>query len=82
MTTPSASRRDQRERSEQFNREQDKTTDVLLQAREAYERRDWVHAFDRLQGAVDLAPDDTMALATSAYLLGNVDDAVRALQAG
>ena len=41
-----------------------------------------MHAFDRLQGAGDLAPDDTMALATSAYLLGNVDDAVRALQSG
>ena len=82
MTTPSAPRRDQGERSEQFNRERDKTIDVLLQARDAYERRDWVHAFDRLRNAGDLAPDDTMALATSAYLLGNVDDAVRALQAG
>ena len=39
-------------------------------------------AFDRLQGAGDLAPDDSMALATSAYLLGNVDEAVRALQGG
>ena len=29
-----------------------------------------------------LGPDDTLALATSAYLLGNVDEAVRALQAG
>ena len=82
MTTPSSSRRDQPERSEQFNGERDKTIDVLLQARDAYERRDWVHAFDRLQGAGNLAPDDTMALATSAYLLGNVDDAVRALQSG
>ncbi len=82
MTTPSASRRDQRERSEQFNREPDKTVGALLQARDAYERRDWVLAFDRLRGAGDLAPDDTMALATSAYLLGNVDEAVRALQAG
>ena len=82
MTTPSAPRRDQRERSEQFNREPDKTVDALLQARDAYERRDWVLAFDRLQGAGDLAPDDSMALATSAYLLGNVDEAVRALQGG
>ena len=82
MTTPSPSQRDQPERSEQFNGQRDKTIDVLLQARDAYERRDWVHAFDRLQGAGDLAPDDTMALATSAYLLGNVDDAVRALQSG
>jgi DNA-binding CsgD family transcriptional regulator len=62
--------------------EQDKTVDELLRAREAYERRDWVLALDRLRGAGDLAPEDTMALATSAYLLGNVDEAVRALQAG
>src|SRR5829696_4746094 len=82
VTTPSAPRRDQRQRSDQLNRERDKTIDVLLQARDAYKRRDWVHAFDRLRGVGDLAPDDTMALATSAYLLGNVDDALRALQAG
>jgi ATP/maltotriose-dependent transcriptional regulator MalT len=62
--------------------QRDKTVDVLLQAREAYERRDWVVALDRLRGAGDLAPEDTMALATSAYLLGNVDEAVRALQGG
>ena len=62
--------------------QQDRTVDLLLQAREAYERGDWVLAFDRLRGAGDLGPEDSMALATSAYLLGNVDDAVRALQAG
>jgi DNA-binding CsgD family transcriptional regulator len=62
--------------------ERDKTVDVLLQARDAYERRDWVLALDRLRGAGDLAPEDTMALATSAYLLGDVDEAVRALQGG
>jgi DNA-binding CsgD family transcriptional regulator len=62
--------------------QRDKTVDVLLQAREAYERRDWVLALDRLRGAGDLAAEDTMALATSAYLLGNVDEAVRALQGG
>ena len=62
--------------------QQDKTVDVLLQAREAYERGDWVLAFDKLRGAADLGPKDSMALATSAYLLGNVDDAVRALQVG
>ena len=82
MTTPSPLRRDQPERSEQVDAEQDKTIDVLRQARDAYERRDWVHAFDGLHRAGDLAPDDTLALATSAYLLGNVDDAVRALQSG
>jgi len=62
--------------------ERDETVDVLLQARDAYERRDWVLALDRLRGAGDLAPEDTMALATAAYLLGNVDEAVRALQRG
>jgi DNA-binding CsgD family transcriptional regulator len=62
--------------------QRDKTVDVMLQAREAYGRRDWVLALDRLRGAGDLAPEDTMALATSAYLLGNVDEAVRALQGG
>jgi ATP/maltotriose-dependent transcriptional regulator MalT len=62
--------------------ERDKTVDVLQQARDAYESRDWVLALDRLRGAGDLAPEDSMALATSAYLLGNVDEAVRALQAG
>jgi hypothetical protein len=56
--------------------ERDETVDVLLQAREAYERRDWVLALDRLRGAGDLAAEDSMALATSAYLLGNVDEAV------
>lgn len=62
--------------------ERDETVDVLLQARKAYERRDWVLALDRLREAGDLAAEDSMALATSAYLLGNVDEAVRALQAG
>ena len=62
--------------------EQDKTVDELLRAREAYERRDWARAFDQLRGVGDLSPEDTMALATSAYLLGNVDEAVRALQGG
>ena len=62
--------------------ERDKTVDELLQAREAYERRDWAVALDRLRSAGDLGAEDTMALATSAYLLGNVDEAVRALQAG
>jgi len=62
--------------------EQDRTIDELLQARDAFNRRDWALAFDRLRGSGDLSPEDTMALATSAYLLGNVDEAVRALQAG
>jgi len=62
--------------------ERDKTVDELLKAREAYERRDWAVALERLRGMGGLSPDDTFALATSAYLLGNVDEAVRALQAG
>jgi DNA-binding CsgD family transcriptional regulator len=62
--------------------EEDRTIDELLQARDAFNRRDWALAFDRLRGSGDLGPEDTMALATSAYLLGNVDEAVRALQAG
>lgn len=62
--------------------ERDRTIDELLEAREAYARRDWAVAFDRLRTAGDLGAEDTMALATAAYLLGNVDEAVRALQAG
>ena len=62
--------------------ERDKTIDELLEAREAYERRDWAVALDRLRGMGSLGPDDTFALATSAYLLGDVDEAVRALQSG
>jgi DNA-binding CsgD family transcriptional regulator len=62
--------------------ERDKTVDELLEAREAYERRDWAAALERLRGMGGLGADDTFALATSAYLLGNVDEAVRALQAG
>jgi DNA-binding CsgD family transcriptional regulator len=62
--------------------ERDKTIDQLLQAREAFERRDWALAFDRLRSAGDLGAEDTMALATAAYLIGDTDEAVRALQAG
>jgi DNA-binding CsgD family transcriptional regulator len=61
---------------------QDRTVDELLEAREAYERRDWLLAFDRLRGAGDLGAEDSMALATSAFLVGKVDEAIRALQAG
>jgi ATP/maltotriose-dependent transcriptional regulator MalT len=61
---------------------QDKTIDELLQAREAYDRRDWADALDRLRGMGSLGADDTLALATSAYLTGDVDESVRALQRG
>ena len=82
MTTPSAPRRDRRERSEQFTRERDLTIDQLRQAREAFERRDWALAVERLRSAGDLTVDDTMALATAAFLIGDADEAVRTLQAG
>ena len=36
--------------------ERDKTVDELLQAREAYERRDWALALDRLRGVGQLGP--------------------------
>jgi ATP/maltotriose-dependent transcriptional regulator MalT len=62
--------------------EQDRTIDELRQAREAYERRDWVVALDRLRGKRHLKAEDALALATAAYLLGDVDEAIRALQGG
>jgi ATP/maltotriose-dependent transcriptional regulator MalT len=62
--------------------ERDKTIEELLQAREAYERRDWADALDRLRGMGSLGADDTFALATSAYLMGDIDEAIRALQGG
>jgi ATP/maltotriose-dependent transcriptional regulator MalT len=62
--------------------ERDKTIVGLLQAREAYERRDWTDALDRLRAMGSLGADDTVALATSAYLTGDIDEAVRALQSG
>jgi DNA-binding CsgD family transcriptional regulator/tetratricopeptide (TPR) repeat protein len=82
VTTPSAPRRDQRERSEQSNRERDLTIVQLRQAREAFDRRDWALAFERLRTAGELTVADTMALATAAFLIGDADDAVRTLQAG
>jgi DNA-binding CsgD family transcriptional regulator len=62
--------------------ERDKTVDELLRAREAYERHDWAVAFDRMSAVGQLSAEDTLALATSAYLMGDVDQAVRALQGG
>ena len=53
-----------------------------MRAREAYDRGDWAVAFDQLRTVGNLGVDDTLALATSAYLTGDVDQAVRALQAG
>ncbi|MPZ93404.1 MAG: helix-turn-helix transcriptional regulator [Propionibacteriales bacterium] len=56
--------------------------DELHRAREAYERREWVAAYRALSdlGDAELMPDDFMALATTAYLLGHRNDCVQALQ--
>jgi DNA-binding CsgD family transcriptional regulator len=56
--------------------------DELVRGREAFERREWAAAYDRLS-AVDrahLSPDDLLRLAMSAYLSGDNDSCVRALQ--
>jgi ATP/maltotriose-dependent transcriptional regulator MalT len=62
--------------------ERDKTIAELLQARDSFERGDWADALDRLRAVGSLGADDTFALATSAYLVGDIDEAVRALQNG
>jgi DNA-binding NarL/FixJ family response regulator len=56
--------------------------DDLVEAREAYERREWVAAYRALTDldAADLRADDFAALATTAYLLGRHNDCVQALQ--
>ncbi|MGW1343762.1 LuxR C-terminal-related transcriptional regulator [Kribbella sp. NPDC002412] len=59
--------------------------DDLERARAAFERRDWAVAYDRLSaGGADtaLGPDDLLALGTAAYLVGDNDACVRALQRG
>ena len=53
----------------------------LQQAHDALARRDWAQANVLLRALDDLDADDTMALATSAYLVGDVDAAVRVWQA-
>ncbi|MBJ8343478.1 helix-turn-helix transcriptional regulator [Antrihabitans sp. YC2-6] len=55
----------------------------LLQARDAYERREWLQAYDALSrlgddGSADGA--DLVKLATAAYLTGRKNDCVQALQ--
>lgn len=54
----------------------------LIRARKAYERRDWLAAYDGLSDVApdDLAPDDFVRAATAAYLLGRRNDCVHALQ--
>jgi len=56
--------------------------DDLVQGREAFERREWRAARDGLSApaATELEPDDLRALATAAYLVGDRETSVRALQ--
>lgn len=56
--------------------------DDLHRAREAYERREWVVAYGALSDLDEsaLKPDDFVALATTAQLLGRRNDCVQALQ--
>lgn len=56
--------------------------DGLRQAREAYERRDWMAAYDVLSDVepTALTADDFARLATAAHLLGRRNDAVLAMQ--
>jgi ATP/maltotriose-dependent transcriptional regulator MalT len=59
-----------------------KVADDLKRAKEAYERRDWVAAYDGLS-ALDpglLRGEDFARLATAAHLLGRRNDAVVAMQ--
>ena len=59
----------------------------LLLAREAYERREWVAAYEALSGlgqagrdSFALDGDDFARLATAAYLTGRKNDCIQALQ--
>ena len=54
----------------------------LARAREAYERREWVRAYDVLSGLEDssLTAHDFAQLATAAFLLGRRNDCIQALQ--
>ena len=56
--------------------------DELVKAREAFERRDWVAARDRLSSVdrAQLSPDDLLRLGMAAYLAGDNDSCVLALQ--
>ncbi len=56
--------------------------DDLLRARAAYDRRDWLAAYDGLSeaGTVELSAEDFSRLATAAYLVGRRNDCVQALQ--
>ncbi|WP_112264022.1 response regulator transcription factor [Lentzea terrae] len=56
--------------------------DDLRQAREAFVRREWVLAYEALSGLeeAELTADDFVSLATTAFLLGQGNDCVQALQ--
>ncbi|HEY6932320.1 MAG TPA: LuxR C-terminal-related transcriptional regulator [Marmoricola sp.] len=56
----------------------------LVRAREAFDRREWVAAYEGLADPAqgDLRLDDVVRLATVAYLLGRPNDCVQAMQRG
>ncbi|HEY3530497.1 MAG TPA: LuxR C-terminal-related transcriptional regulator [Nocardioides sp.] len=54
--------------------------DDLVVGREAFERREWAAARDRLAGHPDLCGEDLEALAVAAYLTGDDDTCIRAWQ--
>ncbi|MEU8222761.1 LuxR C-terminal-related transcriptional regulator [Kribbella sp. NPDC048915] len=62
--------------------------DDLQRARSAFEQRDWAVAYERLaaadreSGDAGLEPGELQTLATAAYLLGDTDSCIRALQRG
>jgi DNA-binding CsgD family transcriptional regulator len=54
--------------------------DELVRAREAYERREWVAAYESLASVDSLAGDDFDRLGTAAFLLARKNDCVMAYQ--
>jgi len=56
--------------------------DDLERARKAFERRDWATSYDQLSVVAELDTEDLLKLATAAFLAGDYDACVRALQRG
>lgn len=54
--------------------------DELVAGREAFDRREWAVARDRLSRSPDLGPDDLESLALAGYLCADHDTCVRAWQ--
>ncbi len=54
--------------------------DDLARAREAYERREWVTAYETLSETDDLEAEDFFRLAIAANLVGRTNDCIQALQ--